>query len=236
MPSINKFLDIVRLRKLEQRRVAHPYDWEGYRQVLEEFNARSLPHKIYLNQIWVEWKEFLNFLVPERAPKRILEIGTGRAGSTYFLMKVGGEDSLVVTIDTSPLAKQIVDLYRRYPNQQIHSLTGGSQDPATVAQVDTIFGRETVDLLFIDGDHSYDSVKADFETYKKLCAEQSIICFHDIIADHGVSKGIQTESYSGEVYRFWCELKSRYEHTEFVQSPNQDGFGIGVLLPDLNLS
>lgn len=238
MPLINikHSLDKSRLRKIEKQVVAHPYDWEGYRRVLTDFAPRSLPNKIYLNQIWPEWKGFLDFLVPERTPKRILEIGTGKAGSTYFLTKVGGEGSLLVTIDTSPVAKQTVDLYARYPNQQIQALTGKSHDPAIVNKVEAILGEEPVDLLFIDGDHSYDGVKMDFEIYKKFCSEKSIVCFHDIIPDHGVSKGIQTDSYSGEVYRFWGELKSKHEHTEFVEAPDQDGFGIGVLLPDLNLN
>jgi predicted O-methyltransferase YrrM len=234
--NIKRSLDKIRLRKMEKQRVAHPYDWEGYRRVLEDFTPRTLPHKIYLNQIWDEWKGLLDFLVPERTPKRILEIGTGRAGSAYFLTKVGGEGSLVVTIDSSPVAKECVDLYRRYPNQQIRAVTGMSHDLATVNTVETIFGEDPVDLLFIDGDHSYDGVKMDFEIYKKFCGEKSIICFHDIIPDHGVSKGIQTEADSGEVYRFWGELKREHEHTEFVEAADQDGFGIGVLLPGLDLN
>jgi len=232
---INKFIDKVRLRRSEDQTVTNRYDWDGYRRVVEYFKPTSIPHKIYLNQIWGEWKPFMNFLIPERSPKRILEIGTGRGGSTYFLTKVGGENSLVVTVDTEPIAKQFVDLYRRCPNQKIHSLIGASDDPATLKKVERIFGKEPLDLLYIDGDHSYDGVKKDFELYKEFCGEKTIICFHDIVPDHGVSKGIQGEAYSGEVYKFWSELKKEHQHAEFVEAADQDGFGIGVLLPGLNL-
>jgi predicted O-methyltransferase YrrM len=229
--KVNHFIDKLRLKRMEKQLVSHPYDWEGYRQVLEEFVPRNLPKKIYLNQIWEEWRQLMNFFVPERNPKRILEIGTGRAGSSYFLTKVGGAGSTVVTIDAQPLAAEYVDLYQRYPNQRIYGLTGMSHDPAIISRAETIFGKEPLDLLFIDGDHSYEGVRKDFELYKKFCNEKTIICFHDIIADHGVTKGIQTDSNSGEVYKFWSELKSAYEFIEFVQAFDQDGFGIGVLVP-----
>jgi predicted O-methyltransferase YrrM len=232
--KINQFIDRLRLRRIEKHRVSNPYDWNGYRLVLEDFVPRSLPHKIYLNQIWEEWKRLLDLFVPEQTPKRILEIGTGRAGSTYFLTKVGGEGSLVVTVDSEPLAKEYVGLYPRYPRQRIHSVTGKSHDSETVNMVKNILRDEPLDILYIDGDHSYDGVKMDFEIYKRFCNEKTIICFHDIIPDHGTSRGIQTEAYTGGVYKFWAELKENRKYTEFVNSPDQDGFGIGVLLPGHN--
>ena len=38
----------------------------------------------------------------------------------------------------------------------------------------------SIDLLFIDGDHSYDGVKADWDTYKELLHVGSTVVFHDI--------------------------------------------------------
>jgi predicted O-methyltransferase YrrM len=232
MPSIQSIADKLRLRKMERQMVVHPYDWEAYRRVLDQFTPRSLPKEIYLNQIWNEWKGFLDFLVPERIPKRILEIGTGSAGSTYFLTKVGGEGSLVITIDTGALAKRYVNLYKRFPKQRVYSLTGKSHDSAIISSVAKLLGGEPLDLLFIDGDHSYDGVKMDFELYQQFCNEKTIVCFHDIVADYFVTRGARYQADSGEVYKFWAELKGTHKHAEFVDSPDQDGFGIGVLLPD----
>jgi hypothetical protein len=36
-----------------------------------------------------------------------------------------------------------------------------------------------IDFLFIDGDHSYEGVKTDFELYSKLLSDQGIIAIHD---------------------------------------------------------
>jgi hypothetical protein len=32
-----------------------------------------------------------------------------------------------------------------------------------------------------------------------------------------------------EVYKFWNEIKEKYEHLEIVKDREQNGFGIGVL-------
>jgi len=220
--------DRIRLGMIERRMVGHHHDWEGYYNVLKEFKPHGLP-KIYVNQIWTEWKEFLEFMARERKPKRILEIGTGRGGSTYFLSKLGGEGSLLITIDVDPTSREYVALFRRYRPQQISCVVADSGDPTTVQAVAAILDGAPLDLLYIDGDHSYEGVKRDFELYRTFCTEKSLICLHDINPDYGVSKGVQTDAYSGEVYRFWGEIKAKYEHTEFIDSTEQDGFGIGLI-------
>lgn len=46
---------------------------------------------------------------------------------------------------------------------------------------------QTIDLLFVDGAHDYDSVKADWESYKVFLEVGSIIVFHDF----GWAEGVQ---------------------------------------------
>lgn len=41
-----------------------------------------------------------------------------------------------------------------------------------------------IDLLFIDGDHSYEGVKTDFELYSKLLSDNGIIIIHDTDGDY----------------------------------------------------
>lgn len=102
-------------------------------------------------------------------------------------------------------------------------------DPTTIAQGH--LGDRPVDLLYIDGDHSYEGVEADFERYRQFCAPNSLIAFHDIHPDFFQSRGIKTSCDSGLVYKFWNELKARYPSQEFIEEPRaeQDGFGIGVI-------
>ncbi len=69
------------------------------------------------------------------------------------------------------------------------------------------------DLVFIDGDHSYEGVEKDFLTYGAM---GKIIAFHDIVNDG--TPGVK---------QFWDELKTKYPHRtdEIVRS----GMGIGIL-------
>jgi len=50
-----------------------------------------------------------------------------------------------------------------------------------------------VDLLFIDGDHSYEGVKADWDAYKKFLRAGSIAVFHDWGWAEGVKRVILEE-------------------------------------------
>ena len=83
-----------------------------------------------------------------------------------------------------------------------------------------------VDFLFIDANHSYEGVKKDFEMYSPLVRKGGIIAFHDIIPDYYAKRGIKLAS---GVYKFWNEVKEKYEHLEIVKDRNQNAFGIGVL-------
>lgn len=45
----------------------------------------------------------------------------------------------------------------------------------------------TLDILFIDGDHSYEGVKADWEAYKSFLKEGTTVIFHD----YGWAEGVK---------------------------------------------
>jgi predicted O-methyltransferase YrrM len=46
----------------------------------------------------------------------------------------------------------------------------------------------TVDLIFVDGDHSYEGVKADWEAYKQFLHPGAIAIFHDYGWADGVKR------------------------------------------------
>jgi hypothetical protein len=58
-----------------------------------------------------------------------------------------------------------------------------------------------IDLLFIDGDHSYEGVKKDFELYSKILSDNGIIIIHD--TDENYEKTlIVSEDAKKDHYRF----------------------------------
>lgn len=52
---------------------------------------------------------------------------------------------------------------------------------------------KNLDLFFIDGDHSYESVKADWEAYKRFLKPGSIVIFHDWGWAEGVKRVIEED-------------------------------------------
>ena len=78
-------------------------------------------------------------------------------------------------------------------------------------KVRKILSGKQIDLLFVDGDHSYKGVKSDFEKFLPLVTENGIIAFHDICADHNSRFGKNTSNFSGGVPQFWKEIKDHYQ-------------------------
>jgi predicted O-methyltransferase YrrM len=70
------------------------------------------------------------------------------------------------------------------------------------------------DIILIDGDHSYDAVKYDFNVVKNFVKKGSVIVFHDInFEDSGSMK-------------FWKSIKKEYKTKEIIAPSNSYGFGI----------
>jgi len=179
-------------------------------------------------QVRSELLYLLNIL-KEIRPRRILEIGTAKGGTLFCFTRVASEDAVIISVDLPrgpfgggypPLR---IPLYRLFAlqNQRIFLIRGDSHKMETLNKVEKILNGETLDFLFIDGDHTYDGVKKDFEMYSRLVKKGGIIAFHDIV-EHPHETGC-------EVSKFWNEIKVNYKHAEIVNNWNQKWAGIGVL-------
>lgn len=108
------------------------------------------------------------------------------------------------------------------PGQKLQLIRGDSHQPEMVARLKTILpGDGKVDFLFIDGDHTYEGVKKDFEMYSGLVRAGGLIIFHDIVK-HPAELNCQVD-------RFWQEVKNGRRTREFVHDRNQGTCGIGVV-------
>ncbi len=177
--------------------------------------------------------EFLRLLglVRDLRPARLLEIGTGRGGTTFLFSRVSAPGSVLVTVDLAMPAPFRLALPRLAPpGGRIAALEGDSHAEATAAAVREALGAPA-DFLFLDGDHTFEGVRRDFEAFSPLVRPGGLVAFHDIVPDHAQRGDTPTGRSTGGVPRFWAGLRAARPEAceEIVEDPAQDGFGIGVL-------
>jgi predicted O-methyltransferase YrrM len=194
------------------------------------YAARPAAFKISPIQVRSELRNFLKF-VQKLRPRSILEIGTGRGGTLFLLARVAAPDAVLVSVDLSSLKDLRFgggDVSRRRPlfeafaidSQRVHFLVGDSHAAETRERVGKVFAGAAVDLLLIDGDHTAEGVKRDFELYSDLVGPGGVVALHDIVDGR--------PEFVGGVPDFWRSIKTR-DALEFIADSRQGGYGIGVL-------
>ena len=146
-------------------------------------------------------------------PKVVLEIGTHWGGTLHFWTRVAPDEAQIISVDLpggkfgGGYSSWKMRLYQsfRLPGQSMTLLRVDSHAPETLAEVKRLLSGQAVDFLFIDGDHTYEGVKKDWEMYSPFVRPGGLVAFHDI-----------AKSYSDtQVERFWNELKlseTTHEH------------------------
>lgn len=206
------------------------------------FENNSLLHPRSIEDITVRPSQVrqeiraLSELVARRQPKCVIEIGTNNGGTLFLWTQLAHKNATVISVDLPGGAfgggypTWRIPLYNafRRENQSLYLIRGDSHELATRERVLQHLGELKVDFLFIDGDHTYEGVKHDFELFSPLVRPGGIIAFHDILP-HPVESGC-------EVDRFWGEVKEHFQHEELIHDAAQGWAGIGVLFVPENSS
>ena len=79
------------------------------------------------------------------------------------------------------------------------------------------FKEKSIDMLHIDGLHTYEAVRHDFENWFPKVKDDGIIIFHDT----------EVGDFDFGVFRLWEDLKEKFYTIEFHHS-----FGLGILFLD----
>lgn len=196
--------------------------------------AEGLFPKLLKSPWWIGHIPFAFELIGRQRPAAIVELGT-YSGSSFAAF------CQAVEACASPTRCYGIDLWEgdihmgRFEEELYQEISGyvGQHYPGVASLIrknfnDAVhdFADGSVDLLHIDGTHTFEAVSNDFSTWLPKLSERSVVLFHDINV---------TEQNAGPaarhfgVRRFFDGVKARYPHFEFSHC-----YGLGVLVTGRN--
>jgi predicted O-methyltransferase YrrM len=164
---------------LEHRGMEYLENNEVYAELFVDPNIEVVNSKPQIiQQVKEELREFLELLVDNKV-RKILQIGLGHYGSTQFCLSLICDQVITVEFDQKNI-RNYADREILY-NQNVENFVWGDSTNEDVIKEVKKFGE--FDCLFIDGNHSYEFVKKDYENYSKLVKLGGIVAFHDAFGE-----------------------------------------------------
>ncbi len=182
------------------------------------------PERLAAPGAWVEHIPFLMWLIENQAPQVFVELGT-HIGNSYCAgcqaVAAFQHSTACYSVDTW-LGDQHAGFYDESVFEELsayHHAKYGAFSRLVRSTFDEAlpqFGDGTIDLMHIDGTHTFEAVRHDFESWLPKLAPDGVIIFHDTnVRERGMG-----------VWRLWAGLRARYPSFEFLH-----GHGLGVLFP-----
>lgn len=176
---------------------------------------------------WLGHLPFAAWLVQQLRPQVFVELGT-HSGNSYFAccqaVKHSNLQTKCYAVDTwegdahaGRYSEDVFDYVSQH-NQARYSKFSTLLRTTFDAAVES-FAPASIDLLHIDGLHSYTAVKHDFETWLPKLAPGAVVMLHDT--------NVREKGFG--VWRFWQELQQKYpQHLEFFHC---NGLGVVKITP-----
>src|SRR6478672_1923075 len=170
---------------------------------------------------WVPHIPFAFWLIDALRPRTVVELGThsGNSFSAFAqAVQVLGLESACYAVDTWK-----GDEHSGVYGEEVFQEWSSFHDPhfgsfsrlvrSTFDDALTKFGEGSIDLLHIDGYHTYEAVRHDFESWLPKLSARGVVLFHDI--------DVRERDFG--VWKLWEEITEKHLYFEFVHGP-----GLGV--------
>jgi Methyltransferase domain len=185
--------------------------------------ALDVPERLTTVASWHEHVPFAFWCIEMLRPRVLVELGTHR-GDSYcaFCQAVDrhSPSTRCFAVDTwkgeahsGVYGEDVFEELRAYHDRRFGRFS--SLVRSTFDEAVSHFADGSIDLLHVDGLHTYDAVKHDFETWLPKLSRAGVVLFHDT--------NVRERDFG--VWRFWEEVRARHPHFEFLH-----GHGLGVLV------
>jgi Methyltransferase domain len=182
------------------------------------------PARLVWPSPWIGHIPFAFWLVDALRPRVVVELGV-HSGNSYcaFLQAV---QSLALPAQCYGIDHWRGDGHSDYYGDEVYGELRSYHDPlygtfstlirSTFDEALSYFSDSSIDLLHIDGFHSYEAVAKDFSDWLPKMSPRGVVLFHDI--------NVREREFG--VWRFWEEIASRHPTFAFVHS---HGLGIAYV-------
>ncbi len=191
-------------------------------QILLNDSVLLPPHRVSEPDPWVGHIPFALWIVEQTAPRLLVELGC-HSGNSYFAFCQAVQANRLATQCYAVDTWQGDTLTGHYEEEVYQSVLGYNTSHygefsrllrQTFDQAADHFSDGSIDLLHIDGLHTYDAVRHDFETWLPKLSARAVVLFHDV----------NVRELDFGVWRLWEELAAEHPHLCFDHSN-----GLGVL-------
>ncbi len=187
------------------------------------------PERIVEPTGWIGHIPLAFWIIEVVKPSVFVELGT-HSGNSYFAFCQSVQSNLLPTkcyaVDTWEGDEHAgfydnsvyteVDSYNKSKYSTFSRLLRMTFDNALLS-----FNDHSIDLLHIDGLHTYEAVKRDFESWLPKLSHSGVVLFHDI----------HVKNRNFGVWKFWEEISKQYPHIAFDHS---DGLGVLIVGSEQN--
>ncbi|MBI5839228.1 MAG: class I SAM-dependent methyltransferase [Chloroflexi bacterium] len=199
-------------------------------KLLHQFISKAYTqHEMPVPSAWESHVPFLFCLLDFVRPRRFVELGT-HFGNCFFAACQASLD-MQSAIECIGIDTWEGDQHAGYYNNDVYKdfvyiLNNNYYDVGkyirkTFDEASFQFESGSIDLLHIDGLHTYEAVARDFETWLPKMSDCGLVMFHDT----------QERGNDFGVWKLWDEVKSIYPSFNF-----EHGHGLGILLVGNNPS
>ena len=196
--------------------------------MIEHFNplnhsvCLNTPQRLVFPNSWVTHIPFAMYLMSALRPSIFVELGT-HTGNSYcgFCQAVAtlNLESKCFAVDTWEgdehagfYGSEVFEDLSNYHNPKYSAFSRLIK--MTFDEAKDYFSDHSISLLHIDGLHTYEAIKHDFENWKQKLSQNAIVIIHDTnVRERGFG-----------VWKYWEEISEVFPHFEFLH-----GNGLGIL-------
>ncbi|MBV9201987.1 MAG: class I SAM-dependent methyltransferase [Alphaproteobacteria bacterium] len=183
------------------------------------------PVRLVPPEPWVGHIPFAFWLVKAMRPEMFVELGT-HSGNSFFAfcqaIAAFGIPGRAFAVDTwrgdehaGNYGEEVFEDLVAFNNA--HYVGFATLMRTTFDDARKYFAATSIDLLHIDGMHSYEAVAHDFEHWRTALSDRAVVVFHDInVRERGFG-----------VWQLWRELSHQYPAFQFDHSHGLGVLGVG---------